>query len=161
METAPPVWVAEYTTAPLDRDLYDETVGFLDSIGGAKGFLAIDPAHTRPRWPGAPETTTVSALAPARITIVLATGLKISAGDLIGLEEGGKYGLFRSVETVTASSNSAAFDVHGPIPAHFTTSAAVRLTNPVCEMILDPSSPPDYQGISEPTAISFKAIQRQ
>jgi hypothetical protein len=157
METGPKIWKISYQTSPL-KDAQLKTVeAWLDTLGGAKTFLSHNLKFPTPTSLSLPATCPIIALTGNTITLSLSG--TITEGDMIGLEQSGRYGLFRASETV-AGGGSVTVTV-SPSPLNlFTTAATARLQRPVGEFILDPSTPPDYTYGRIGTEVSFSAIQK-
>ena len=142
-----------------------------DSLrGGLKSFLAYDISRKEPlAYPnGVPQivagtwdgTGTLSDLDAHLITATGApTGFKMTAGDHIGLVEGGKYGVFRVTEDATATT-SIAVSVDPFIPSTvFTTAATVVFWRPKAEFILLSSTWSNPVN-TDFAPISFEAVQK-
>jgi hypothetical protein len=160
METSPKTWRCALSTSLLSLEKMRMVEAFLDSLGGAKSVLVSNLKFPSPASSGLPATTSISGLSGNSITLSLTTGLIVTQGDMIGLEQSGKFGLFRALETVTSASGSASVAVSPQPNLLFTTGATARLSRPVCEMILDPSSPVDSEYKQRPSLISFSLIQK-
>jgi hypothetical protein len=159
VEIAPRVWSGAFTTQPLDDDQYRLVDAFLSSLGGAKQVLIFNPKFSRPAAAGLPATTSATIVTATSITLALTSGLVITNGDHIGLEQGGRYGLFKALETVTAVSGAATVTVSPQVPSYFTGGATARLIRPVCRAILDPSQPYRPALHAEAQSLSFSCIQ--
>jgi len=111
-------------------------------------------------WNG---TATVSALGASGALGL--TGLPasyvLSAGDYIGLEEGGRYDLYEVATSVTANGSGVVTVSVLPYlrSTIFTTSAVARLWRPVATFIIDPASW-DEDGSFSTSRISFSGSQR-
>lgn len=86
--------------------------------------------------------------------------LRITAGDLLGLEQAGRYGLFRALADAAPVGNAMTVHVAPRLPSFFGNGATVRLERPVCEMMLDPAVEPSLgDGLSmEP--VTFSMMQK-
>lgn len=165
METAPAIWKASFQTVPLNRALFDEASAWLDSLGGARSFLAFDMFR---RWPrahaagGVSATGTVTSYPAAnKASLAGLSGVTLSAGDRIGFEQSGKYRLVRILETVTASGGAMTVEFAPSLPpGWFTTSAVVRINKPVCEMILTPGQGISRSDLTTRDTLAFSAVQR-
>jgi hypothetical protein len=163
METSPAAWRATWRTLPLKHAEASRVQAFVDALSGARRFLATDTYRPNPAahlagsgLPGA--TFTIQAVSPTRLTL-LASGLTMSPGDLVGIEKGGRYALFRVLEAATSSGGSIAFDVAPSIPSHFAAGDICRVQRPVCLMLLDPSSPASLSDGMNHVEWTFSGVQ--
>jgi hypothetical protein len=88
-------------------------------------------------------TATINALAANSITVQgLPANFVLKAGDMFGLIEGGKYGLYENGADVTGSASGVAVLVPQPfIPTLvFTAAAQVNFAKALVEMKVDPDS---------------------
>ncbi len=89
--------------------------------------------------------------------------LRLRLGDLVGLEQSGRYGLFRVLADAQPQLGSLVLQVAPRVPSFFTGGpggAVLRLHQPVCEMMLDPSSEPDMGDGLTMAPVSWQAIQK-
>jgi hypothetical protein len=160
MEVAPRIWVAEYTLQARNPAQQRQIGAFLSALGGPLQFLGFHPGHLRPMDSLLPDTASALAFTGNTITISIASGRVVTAGDMIGVEQGGRYGLYRALETVTAAAAAATVQVAPTIhPGAFTPGAAVRFTRPVARMILDPAEQQNVPLSPLASIISFRAMQ--
>jgi hypothetical protein len=176
-EYASPIWRASVTYPPLGRARIGELQAWLDSLrGGSRLFLAHHPLRPFPiAYPRGPAlvragggafdwTGTVTAIDVANAALGLASlpaGFKLAPGDMIGLVEAGRYGLFRAIEPVTAGGGGTLTVTVEPRPiaGRFTTGAAVNFKRPACIMIVDPSSTSAAETAATHTPVSFSAVE--
>lgn len=170
-----PVWLYRLTSGliyPADVAAWSAWAKSLQ--GGLKTFLAYDvrrraplaypdaegPSDIAAGWSGL-ATATALGLGGALALSGLPAYYTLSAGDRIGLEQGGRYGYYEIIETVTATSGGVATVTVIPFlhTVYFTTSAVVRVWRPKAKLVLNWSSwrEPTTQ---EPQQISFTAFQR-
>ena len=165
-------WTATYQTRPHRREMRDKYKAWFDSLrGGARTFLAHDPDACFPRnyttfsgltrhgggaFDGTAATTELAANEIAINT--LPSTFAVKAGDLVGLIQSGRYGLFRIVEDATAVNGALTATVEPRVNTSlFTTSATVNFAKPVCEMILGNV---EGQRSTNVSPISFSGTQR-
>lgn len=143
--------------------------------GGLNLFSAWDVFKRTPlAYPTATASTDISGgwAGTAVVTALGASGLislsglpanyVVSAGDYIGLEQGGRYDLYEVAVGQTASGlgNVANLSVLPFLRTTiFTTSAVARLWRPVATFVIDPESWSESASFS-PGPISFSGIQR-
>ena len=113
-------------------------------------FLVAHSARTRPLLD--PTGAILGAATPSVLALGstsrelsltgLPAGYALSAGDLIGFTDGGRYGLHELVSAVKAngSGQTALFEVTPPLRPGLTTGTAVQLSSPRCKAVLDPGS---------------------
>lgn len=168
METGVAVWKASIQCRPEHEHGRRRAAAFVDALSGTGTFLCYSPAEC---WPAAhpggaidgawSDTLDVTMIAT---TAVLAAApnanLQIRPGDMVGLEESGRYGLFRALADAAPDAGILAIEVAPRIPSFFTTAAVLRLYRPVCEMILDPTSEPDLGEGLTLAPVSWQAIQK-
>jgi hypothetical protein len=176
IESRDPLWMAEYETPPLTNAQLAEWRAWWASMrGGVRQFYAYDPKTPYPLlYPNGVSgltragggafdgTTTITAIAARSITLgTLPVGFVISAGDKLGLVEGGLRSLHIVVEAGTANgSGVATVAVEPPIATTlFTTAGAGNLVRPVVKMRPKPDS---WQSRTSPIPepISFSAEQQ-
>jgi hypothetical protein len=169
METGTPLWTGSWRTKPLKQFDRRPVEAFIDSLAGARSFLAYWPSKC---WPAAhPGGAIISgawadtlAVTAVTATSIAATApnpqLRLRAGDLVGLEQSGRFGLYRVLLDAQPAAGSITLHIT-PRPAIgvFGSGAVLRLNRPVCEMILDPSTPPDMGG-GFMAALSFSGVQK-
>ncbi|MFC5423049.1 hypothetical protein ACFPOB_26215 [Bosea eneae] len=168
METGVAIWKASIEIRPEREYGRRRAVAFVEALQGSGSFLCYSPAQC---WPAAhpggaiagvwSDTLLLSARTETSVAAVAPNAaLRLRAGDLIGLEQSGRYGLFRVMADAAPAAGSISIAVLPRIPSFFTTDAVLRLHQPACEMILDPTAayaPGD--GFSmEP--VSFQAVQK-
>lgn len=166
-ELGAPRWVGRFTYAGHMRARFQTLQAWLDSLrGGLNSFYAHDALKPFPvtyrgvmpgGWNGLGALTGMSA---STINVAIPVALTIKAGDMVGLIEGTKRGLYRIVEDSSGTSNITV-TVEPPInPALFTLAATANFVRPVCEMVLEPGSVSTVQTAGAPAAISFAGVQR-
>lgn len=168
METGVPIWKASIECRPEHEYGRRRAVAFVEALAGAGTFLCFSPAQC---WPAAhpngaitgawSDTLSVSSRTETTVTANAPnSNLRLRVGDLIGLEQSGRYGLFRVMADHAPVAGSITLNVLPRIPSFFTSGATLRLKQPVCEMILDPTTEHSAgDGLSmEP--VSFQAIQK-
>lgn len=131
--------------------------------GGLQTFVAYDVRYPTPlQYPNpTKETATVSGLTRNTISLSGMNGYTMRAGDLIGLEQNGRYGYYRALETITATSGGAIVMTVYPFvhTYYFTTAAVARLVKPKAKFVLDWKSWTEPE-TPEPDAITFTGYQR-
>lgn len=176
IQLAPPRWRCDYTTRPIRMSERVTWRAWLESLGGAlRTFLGTDPLQIWPTaYPGGftgmvrasggafDGTAEASAISETSLSVVgLPSAFNLAAGDLFGLVQSGRYGLFRVLEPVAASGGGATLSFSPPVMSGlFTSGATVNFARPCCEMILDPSTPPDTSAELSLKSVTFTGIQR-
>lgn len=166
MEIGVGIWRARIECLPT-RDL-GRAAAFVEALQGATTFLCYSPAQC---WPAAhpggviagawADTLAVTARTETTITATAPNAaLRLRAGDLVGLEQAGRYGLFRVLKDAQPAAGAIVLDVLPRVPSFFTAGAVLRLKQPVCEMILDPTSEPDMGDGLSLSPVSWSAIQK-
>lgn len=169
METGVAIWRASITARPEREYGRRRAAAFVEALQGAGTFLCYSPAQCWPAaHPGGAITGTWS-------NTLIATGfsetsvaasapnaaLRLRAGDLIGLEQAGRYGLFRVLADTQPAGGAITIQVAPRIPITlFTIGCVLRLHEPVCEMILDPTTEPDMGDGLTMSPVSWSAIQK-
>lgn len=168
LETSDAIWTARWRTHALNQAERRRVEAWLDSLAGARSFLTFFPGKCWPiAHPGGQITGTWSdtlAVTIVEPTVVTATApnaaLRLKAGDLVSLEQSGRHQLLRVMADCQPAGGVIEVDV-APRPAQglFGAGALLRLKEPRCEMILDPSQPAEpADGILAP--MSFAGIQK-
>lgn len=169
METGVAVWRAQIQCRPEREYGRRRAAAFVHALSGAGSFLCYSPAEC---WPAAhpggaiagawSDTLTVSSLSETTITAGPPdAALRLRAGDLVGLEGGGHYDLYRVVADATPLGAAITLQVAPRIAVSlFAGGATLRLHRPVCEMILDPTSEPDMGDGLSMAPVSFSAVQK-
>lgn len=176
-ETAERVWQVEIQTIPLWPQLEPRAnwrAWRAKLRGGINLFSTWDVSKPTPlAYPTAAASTDISGAWDGTATVTAlgasgALGLSglpasyvLSAGDYIGLEEGGRYDLYEVATSVTANGSGA---VTVSVIPHlrttvFTTAAVARLWRPVATFIIDPGSWSEGNEVG-PSPIFFSGIQR-
>lgn len=175
-EVAETRWRGSFTYAPRRRPEHQALQAWLDSLrGGLRAFLAHD--HMKPfpvRYPGGVTglaragggafdgTGGVSGRSAAGFSMTtLPAGFDLKAGDMVGLVEAGRYGLFRLAEDALASASGIAALVVEPRfnTSLFTGAARANLVRPPCTMILDPASVSAPRSAGAPGVVTFAGLQ--
>ena len=88
--------------------------------------------------------------------------MKFKAGDMVGLSQGTKRGLYRIVEDVTfnAAGSGVVFVEPRVQLTLFTGAAIANFFRPVCTMVLDPGSVSTTQTAGAASSISFAGVQQ-
>ena len=168
VETNDDFWQVDMLTKPLLQAEKQLLEGFIDSC--QKGLVTVHfkPTHTcllREYWGNA---TNPAVLNEGNLTAItngqlisfnsVTTGLKISAGDLIGLSIGDYNYIVRASADQTAVAGAITnLPVQPPIPKYITTGAAVKFKDPVMNMRLLPNSYKPPNG-SRPT-LAFTLVE--
>jgi hypothetical protein len=140
----------------LDQfSLYDVTKKAPLAYAGATASTDISGA-----WDGTADVTSLAASGVLGLASLPANYV-LSAGDYIGLEEGGRYDLHQVATAVTANGSGVASVSVLPYlrTGIFTASAVARIFRPVGVFVLDPASWSESAGVL-PSPISFSGIQR-
>jgi hypothetical protein len=177
LERADPRWRFSATYAPMERAAFQALQAWLLTTEGSLVQVlvhdamqpypllyprAVLEALTRASGGAFDGTATVNALGPTTVQLgSLPAGFKLSAGDYVGLAEGGKYGLVKVVEDKTASGiGNVTLDVRPRFQTKFfTTAAQAHLVRPACLMTLDPGSVSAARTAGRRSPISFSGVQ--
>ncbi|SEG59175.1 hypothetical protein [Bosea lathyri] len=169
IETGTPVWRAGIEVRPEREYGRRRAVAFVEALMGAGTALIYTPAQC---WPAAhpggqivsgtfADTLTVASLTATTIVAGAPNAnLRLRVGDLIGLEQANRYGLFRVMADAQPQGLSLTLSVLPRIPSFFTGGATLRLHQPVCEMILDPSDEPDTGDGLTMAPVTFRMLQK-
>lgn len=151
-QVSDPVWRGRFVTIPMPLGQDAAWVSWATSLrGGFRSFIAHDPRHKQPLayrsaqapadiaagWGG---TGTVAALGTGGVLSLtgLPTSYQITAGDRIGIEQGGRRGYYEALESVTATGGEAAVTVAPFLHTSlFGVGALARLWRPACEFTID------------------------
>lgn len=149
VEYADPYITATIQTGPIGWHERNEWEAWRASLrGGLRSFVTHDVSRERlAAYPdGVPQIVAgtwngqggMSAIAPHLVTATGApSGFTMSAGDLIGLVQGGRRAVFFVSETVTRGASTIAVPVEPAVPTNiFTTAATVVFYRPKAEFIL-------------------------
>lgn len=150
IDRGPSLWVAQYTTPPLNETRESTFQAFLDSLEGAQfTFLAFDPRRPRPLayktsigsepWAlngsGAPRVTGVSYSGSTISIDRLTVGAVLTAGDYISFLDGNIWRLYRATENKTADGSGAISSIKvKPRPQAIGANRTLRLTRAACAM---------------------------
>jgi len=170
-ELGEPRWVASFTYAGSKRLQFQAVQAWVDSLrGGLQLFYGHDALKPYPAsYPGGVGLTgwggtgTIIGLAVDSIGVTgTIANMKFKAGDMVGLSEGTKRGLFRIVEDVTFNpAGSGVLFVEPRVSLTlFTALAIVNFFRPVCTMVLDPGSVSATQTAWGPSSVGFGGVQQ-
>jgi hypothetical protein len=176
IEMADRRWKAVYQTIQLSSDDLASWRAWLDSLDGSHFFFGRDIGRPYPKayqsgFAGLAKAgggdfdgtgITISALSASSISLAdLPAGLVLAVGDYIGLEQSGKFGLYRIIEGVTADESGAAVvDVRPAVLTNiFTTEGVAVLAQPKCVMMLDPTSISAAEQSRSQSQVSFTGLQ--
>lgn len=151
LQRSSPFWMAEYETPGLAEDRYQEWINFFDLLEGSMNtFLAYDPRRPMPyayrSMSTASDPWTQSGQPAPRITGQnyanstidldrMENGAIITKSDLISVQVGGIWYLFRSQENRTAAANAVTALVVKPRPNIASLVAtSIRYRKACCEM---------------------------
>lgn len=168
METGVSIWRASIACRPEREYGRRRAAAFVEALQGAGSFLCFSPAQC---WPAAhpggaisgswSDALPVDGVTETTVTASAAnSALRLRRGDLVGLEQSGRYGLFRVLADAQPSGGAITLDVLPRIPSFFGFGATLRLKQPVCEMILDPTTEPDMGDGLTMSPVSWSAIQK-
>lgn len=168
METGVAIWRAQVSVRPEREYGRRRAAAFVDALSGTGTALIYSPAQCWPaRHPGGAidgawvATQIVTARTETSFTMTVANpNLRITAGDLLGLEQGGRYGLFRALADAAPVGNAMTVHVAPRLPSFFGNGATVRLEKPVCEMMLDPMTEPSLGDGLGMDPVSFGMVQK-
>ncbi len=173
-----PRWVAAFTFVPhWNDDNRTITAWWNAQRGGLRSFLAYHADRALPMaYPNGfsalqrldastfDGTGTIKELAAYSLTCsALPIGFVVSQGDMIGLVEGDRRGLYEVAATATADgSGDCTISIEPAIDVSvFSTSATFNLHKPVCKMIVDHDSFQTGRDFKQgPMPASFSAAQR-
>lgn len=165
-----PFWVAEYTTAPLAAENWNEAITFLDSLEGAmNSFLAYDPKRVMPfaykeqavgaaPW-GTPSISGFNYAASTLNITGFISGRTVTKGDYISAQIDGVWYLFRSMQTRSTGGGAIADLIVRPRPNIMNFTATLIRYQRACaemKMIGGYSEEDSVEGF--PT-LSFRASQ--
>jgi hypothetical protein len=168
METGVAIWRAQVTCRPEREYGRRRAAAFVDALSGTGTALVHSPAQC---WPAAHPGGVIAGAWADELTLSGRTETTLSApapnaslrlrrGDLVGLEQAGRYGLFRILADAQPSLGVIALEVAPRVPSFFTAGATLRLHQPVCEMMLDPAGEPGMGEGLTMEAVSFAMIQK-
>lgn len=168
METGPAIWRAAISVRPEREYGRRRAVAFVDALAGTGTALIFSPAQC---WPAAHPGGAISGTWYATQTLTSRTetsfvatvsnpNLRLRAGDLVGLEQAGRHGLFRVLADAAPVGSAITLQVAPRIPSFFTAGATVRLEKPVCEMMLDPTTEANVGDGLTMEPVSFSMIQK-
>jgi hypothetical protein len=178
LDRGTPVWVAEYTTAPLNDLRYNEAIAFCDALeGSANSFLGTDPRRRMPyAYKGQPignDPWTQTGQAAPRLTAIdyalsqvtldrLQTGAVISKGDQFGVYFNPGWLLFRiATAAVVTGTHSVTLTVK-PRPSTSLLGAVLPLNivyrRPAAEMKMIGNFN-EQDSVESLPVLSFKAVQ--
>lgn len=162
---AEPTAKINVTTGLLYPDQVRRWRTWKDSLrGGLQHFVAYDVRYKAPQAYPNPTKITAAVSGLTRSTISLSgmpANYIMTEGDLIGLEQNGRFGYYKALETIIGTSGGAVVVPVYPFvhTAYFTNAAVARLVKPKAKFVLDWSSWDEPQQ-NEPGAISFTGAQR-
>ena len=168
MEIGPAIWRASIAVRPEREHGRRRAMAFVDALSGTGTALVFSPAQC---WPAAhpggaiagtwyPTQTLTSRTETSFVMSVSNGNLRIRAGDLVGLEQSGRFGLFRALADAAPVGLAMTVQVAPRIPSFFGAGATVRLEKPVCEMMLDPASEAGVGDGLTMEPVSFSMIQK-
>lgn len=168
METGVAIWKASILCRPEHEYGRRRAAAFVEALSGTGSFLCFSPAQC---WPAAhpggaitgtwADTLSVTAVSPISVTAAAPNAaLRLRIGDLVGLQQGGRYGLFRVQQDAQPVASALVLTVTPRIPSFFTAGAVLRLHRPVCEMVLDPASEPDMGDGLTMAPVAWQAVQK-
>lgn len=168
-----PRWQLDLVTGNLSPERVAEMEAFVGSLrGGLNDLLYRDPRHVTPRsYDGSfsgldrhggaafDGTADIVAVTPSSVTVSnLPSAFALKAGDRLGLEEGGAYGLHVILEDATAVGGVVTVSVDPLIKTGvFSAAATVNFLRPAVRMILTEFDPPSGQMLQ---TLQLSAIQR-
>lgn len=173
-----PRWKCDYTTKSM-RGMAERKMwrAWLDSLNGAmQTFLGHSPMQI---WPTAYPRgyaginraaggafngqADVTAITTTTITIAgLPASFVLGAGDMVGLIDTSRYGLHRIMEDNIGNLDGTMVITVSPFVnlSIFKIGSKVNFAKPVCEMILDPQTPPDTSADITFKPVTFTGVQR-
>lgn len=168
VETGVATWRASILCRPEREYGRRLAAAFVDALQGSGSFLCYSPAQC---WPAAhpggaiagswADTLSVNSKTETTVTANAPnSALRLRRGDLVGLQQAGRYGLFRVLADAQPSGGAITLNVLPRIPSFFGFGALLLLKQPVCEMILDPSTEPDMGDGLTMAPVSWSAIQK-
>lgn len=168
-------WQGKYVTTPLNEQQRGQVRAFLMAHGGGKSSVLLgDPLRCLPiaytsfdgleravggAFDGVGDLQTITDL--MNVTVDNLPGnFQVSAGDIVGAEEGGKYSLHMvTADAIGDASGTIDLQIEPPLPLARTTAAKVRFEKPVGEFIIEANSASE-QPFATQTVISFSAVSR-
>lgn len=166
METGDPFWQVSMRVLALSHADRQKLEAFISRCRDGMVTVLYTPKHVclpQSYWgsPDAPailDTGVLASISGNQLTVNSVTnGLKLTAGDLIGLSQGDYNIIVRVVEDAIASSGAISIKIEPFLPSYITAGATVVFKNPVMNMRLVPDSydcPDDFR----PTA-TFTLIE--
>ena len=168
-------WQGKYVTTPLNEEQRGQVRAFLMAHGGGKSSVLLgDPLRCLPiaytsfegldravggAFDGVGNLQTITDLMNIAIDN-LPADFQMSAGDLIGVEEDGKYSLHMvTLDAIGNAGGSIGLQIEPPLPLARTTAAKVRFEKPLGEFIIEANSASE-QPFAAQTVISFSATSR-
>lgn len=166
METGDPFWQVSMRVLALSNADRQKLEAFISRCRDGMVTVLYTPKHVclpqsywgNPDAPAILDTGVLASFSGNQLTVNSVTnGLKLTAGDLIGLSQGDYNTIVRVVEDAAAASGAITIKVEPFLPSYITVGATVIFKNPVMNMRLVPDSydcPDDFR----PTA-TFTLIE--
>jgi hypothetical protein len=167
-DLGPALWMATYTTKPMQNDDALAYEAALDSLDGVvQTFEAYDLRRPYPRSDPTGATynngvlASVNANNKALALSGLVAGQVVSVGDYLSFTYGSSRALHRVAEGVTANGSgvTAQFEVRPHIRSGYSVSAAVTLKTPRGVFMLVPGSMSVKANGGMYSVVSFQAVQ--
>lgn len=174
-EVGPPIWRCEFATEiNNDREKFEAWVAWLTSLRGAlrmfngrpplrkyplahsKGFSGL--TYLGSPFSGVGNLATIGASRDTITVNQIANGVTLKPGDYLSIPGATRQNLHRVVEGGTSTGNAVTIGIEPVIRPGITTTRAVRLASPYCEMVLENgkfSATPNGRG----GAVSFVGLQ--
>jgi len=150
IDYADPIWEYSFKTIPIRHEDVGEVEAFFESLEGIKNpVLVYDPARKRPATApsGTPWGSPVVSATSRALSVVqlsgLTEGFEIKKGDFFSFVESGRYHLYKSRTSVTAT-NTGVVDLEvSPRPARnlVASNQTVRFDKPVCCAVMKVEDP--------------------
>jgi len=166
-EFAEPRWVASFTYAPMKRAGFQDIEAWVDSLrGGLMDFYAHHPLRPFPvsypffpalGWNGIANVTSIG-VNTIGVAGMLAN-FTLKPGDMIGLIEGARRGLFRVIEPHVGASGLLTIEPR-IVPGVFTGATICNVARPVCVMTIDVDSISGEQTAGQAAPFGFSAVQK-
>ncbi len=149
IENGDPYWQWTCRVTALFPAQRQKLEAFIDRCRGGQVTVHYTPKHVcipqaywgDPNNPAIIGNPTLTAINGNTITLgTVVVGLKLKAGDLIGLSNGDYNLIVRVAADATAVTTNLQVQIEPFLPSYITTGSVVRLKNPIMNMRLVPNS---------------------
>lgn len=149
IESGDPFWQWQARIIAMSNAQRQKLEAFIDRCRNGLVTVYYTPKHVclpqaywgNPSHPAIAGTGTLGAISGNIVTVTgVISGLKLTAGDLLGFSAGDYNFIARVVQDATAVSTSVAIQIEPFLPSYITVGAVVRFKSPIMNMRLVPDS---------------------